>query len=52
MRKVYSDGKDRAVIIHTATGEHLRELETFFQDVITTPSAYPQPIPDEDGQTT
>ena len=52
VRKVYSDGKDRAVIIHTATGEHLRELEVFFQDVITTPLDNPKPIPDEDGEAT
>ena len=52
VRKVYSDGKDRAVIIHTATGEHLQELETFFQDVLTTPTANPQPIPDEEGDAT
>ena len=50
VRKVYTDGKNRAVIIHTATGEHLRELEAFFQDVLSTPSANPQPIPDEDKQ--
>jgi DNA transformation protein and related proteins len=37
VRKVYSDGKDRAVIIHTATGDHLRELEAFFQDVLIKP---------------
>ncbi len=36
VRKVYSDGKNRAVIIHTATGEHLQELEDFFRDVLTT----------------
>jgi hypothetical protein len=41
VRKVYSDGKDRAVIIHTATDEHLRELEAFFQDVLTAPTANP-----------
>jgi DNA transformation protein and related proteins len=41
VRKVYSDGKDRAVIIHTATGEHLRELEAFLQDVLTTPNHVP-----------
>ena len=29
VRRVYSDGKNRAVIIHTATGEHLQELEDF-----------------------
>ena len=27
--KVHADGRNRAVIIHTATGEHLRELEAF-----------------------
>jgi hypothetical protein len=48
VRKVYSDGKNRAVIIHTATGEHLRELEDFFRDVLTTPLDNPQPCPDED----
>jgi DNA transformation protein and related proteins len=37
VRKVYSDGKDQAVIIHTATGEHLQERETFFQDVLISP---------------
>lgn len=34
VRKVHSDGKNRAVIIHTATGDHLRDLEALFQDVI------------------
>jgi DNA transformation protein and related proteins len=49
VRKVYSDGKDRSVIIHTATGEHLQELEAFFQDVLTTPLESPLPRLDEDG---
>ena len=30
VRKVYSDDKNRAVIIHTATGEHLQDLKTSF----------------------
>jgi hypothetical protein len=34
VRKVETAGKSRAVIIHTATGEHLRQLESLFQDVI------------------
>ena len=34
VRKVFTDGKNRAVIIHTATGDHLRDLEALFQDVI------------------
>ena len=33
-RRVETAGKKRAVIIHTATGEHLRQLESLFQDVI------------------
>ena len=37
VRKVCTDGKDRALIIHTATGDHLRQLEALFQDVLTTP---------------
>jgi hypothetical protein len=38
VRKVCTDGKDRALIIHPATGDHLRELEALFQDVLTTPA--------------
>jgi hypothetical protein len=34
VRKVFSDGKNRASIIHAATGDHLRDLEALFQDVI------------------
>ena len=34
VRKVYSDGRNRAVIIHTATGQHREELHTLFADVI------------------
>lgn len=37
VRKVHSGGKDRAVIIHTATGDHLRDLEALFQDVLASP---------------
>jgi hypothetical protein len=33
VRKVHSAGKDRAVVIHTATGQHLEELEVVFGDV-------------------
>lgn len=33
VRKIHSAGRDRAVIIHTATGQHLAELETKFADV-------------------
>ena len=33
VRKIQSVGKNRAVIIHTATGQHLEELEAVFGDV-------------------
>ena len=34
VRRIESAGKGRAVIVHTATGKHLRQLETFFQGAI------------------
>jgi DNA transformation protein len=34
VRKVASDGRNRAVIVHTATGQHQRDLEALFQDVL------------------
>ncbi len=34
VRKVASVGRGEAVIFHTATGQHLRELRTLFQDVL------------------
>jgi hypothetical protein len=34
VRKVQSAGRAEAVIIHTATGQHCRELEALFQDVL------------------
>lgn len=33
VRKIQSAGRDKAVIIHTATGQHLAELEAQFADV-------------------
>jgi hypothetical protein len=33
VRKIQSAGKNRAVVIHTATGQHLWELEAVFGDV-------------------
>ena len=33
VRKVQSAGKNKAVIIHTASGQHLAELEAKFADV-------------------
>lgn len=40
VRKVQSAGRNQAVIIHTATGQHLRELEGKFADVGTSTSEY------------
>ena len=37
VRKVYSDGKNQAVVIHTASGDHLRELEALFRGLIRSP---------------
>ena len=34
VRKVQSAGRSQAVIIHTATGKHRRELHALFQDVM------------------
>ena len=34
IKRIESAGKGRAVILHTATGEHLDELEALFADVI------------------
>lgn len=33
VRKVQSAGKNQAIIIHTATGRHLQELQSIFADV-------------------
>ena len=38
VRKVQSAGKNQAVIIHTATGQHLSELRAVFADVLPTDS--------------
>lgn len=34
VRKVQAVGRGQAVIIHTATGQHLEELKALFADVI------------------
>jgi hypothetical protein len=46
VRKVESAGKGQAVIIHTATGQHQRELLALFADVLPPPSSTAQ---DESG---
>ena len=33
VRKIHSAGKNQAVVIHTATGEHFEELQAKFADV-------------------
>ena len=50
VRKVEAVGRGQSVIIHTATGEHLQELENFLADVIPTPS--PEPRADSDSSAT
>lgn len=49
VRKVHSDGKNRAVVIHTATGDHLRQLEALFRDVLEKPGGGGPPRPDAEG---
>jgi hypothetical protein len=34
VKKIETAGKNRAVITHTATGEHLRKLQSLFRDVL------------------
>ena len=34
VKKVQSAGRNQAVVIHTATGDHLRQLERLFADVL------------------
>lgn len=36
VQRVESAGKNRAVIFHTATGLHLRQLRSFFQGLVET----------------
>ena len=43
IRKVQSAGRNRAVIIHTATGEHRRELLAILQDVLPRPTEGDEP---------
>jgi uncharacterized protein (TIGR00730 family) len=48
VRKVESAGRGEAVIIHTATGQHLRELKAIFQDVLNPDGDRPgDAMPDE-----
>ena len=47
VKKVESAGRNQAVIIHTATGEHLRELLTLLSDVVASTSPEELDIPIE-----
>jgi hypothetical protein len=49
VRRVESAGTHRAVIIHTATGEHLRALEALFRDVMPPPGASMPPASGEES---
>jgi hypothetical protein len=53
VRKVQSAGRGEAVIIHTATGQHLRELQSVFHDVLDRDKPEgSSPAPDENKGTT
>jgi hypothetical protein len=41
VRRVENAGKNRAAILHTATGRHLRQLESLFYDALETRSDVP-----------
>lgn len=50
VRKVESAGTHRAMIIHTATGEHLQQLLALFQNLVTGPEE-PAPTAERSDQT-
>ena len=45
VKKVESAGRQRAAIVHTATGQHRRELIALFQDVLERPAATEEESP-------
>lgn len=47
VRKIESAGKNRALIIHTATGQHQRDLEALFHDALEQRMAEPGASPDD-----
>ena len=47
VRKVETTGKNQSVIIHTASGQHLRELEAIFADVAASRSPQDLGVPVE-----
>ncbi len=42
VRKIESAGKGRALIIHTATGDHFRDLKMLFADVLSPDTEEPE----------
>jgi hypothetical protein len=55
VKKVETAGKNRAVIVHTATGRHLRQLEALFRDVMEGKREGEEPVhlpPDKTGKMT
>ena len=49
VKKVQSAGRNQAIIIHTATGEHLWQLEQIFRDVMPPPIAPERMMADNEG---
>jgi DNA transformation protein and related proteins len=47
VRKVQSAGRGEAVIIHTATGQHRRELQALFADVLKSDASTERTQPDD-----
>jgi hypothetical protein len=45
VKKIESAGRQRAAIVHTATGQHRRELIALFQDVLERPAATEEECP-------
>lgn len=49
VRKVQTAGRNQAVIIHTATGQHRQELYSIFQDVMAPAAEVEQEDEQSDG---
>jgi DNA transformation protein and related proteins len=47
VRRVETTGRNESVVVHTATGRHLRQLESLFRDVIV-PSGESAPRDEEE----
>lgn len=54
VRRVENAGRNRAAVLHTATGRHLRQLQSLFYDALdskTEPSSTNSPQDYNDGDT-